>query len=119
MFWLVMTMANMDITIAIFDVAADEELFADGFTMPAIESIVVLAKPLSQWRLDAIDDRTFGGLAIGLFDAARITMMVPAFVMHAAHALTYAWTPAIIDLAECFLFSHTCILTLGMCECNR
>ena len=82
MFRLIMSVAHINIFITVLEIFKREYLFADRFSIPSLQCVVVSAKRFSPCRQRAAVYAAYWALVpIYSLDFERVTVFEPAFVM--------------------------------------
>ncbi len=89
-FRFVVPLSNHDVSVAVFDVDASENLVPNRFPIASIQGVVVSAKALGEIRLGAsINGTGRRRCLLGTLDHPRVTMSVPSFVVQHAPPLGF------------------------------
>lgn len=85
MFWFVMSVVHINISVPILDVCKSKNFFTHRFAMPSSKSIVVSTQSFGSNRERASRHTAMRGIPIHTLNYKRVTMLVPPSVVGTTH----------------------------------
>jgi hypothetical protein len=111
----IVPLPDHDVPVSVLDVDADEDLMADRFSIPPVESVMVPAETFSRNRQGASFDGTRGGTAVHFRSDVGVTMTTESMVVHPTHPFDDGFSDAGINRTfhVKFSLSDTAYIGLG------